>query len=64
MGWIELLTYFEAASTTSLDVSDEYAQAPIGSLKNHKFLPLTQMSVEYKTYQQKQQLVATTSCNI
>ena len=38
MGWIESPPYFCAASETGRDVAQQYADAPVGSLKNHKFI--------------------------
>ena len=37
MGWIESPPYFCAASETARDVADDYVNAPLGSLPNHKF---------------------------
>ena len=47
MGWVNSPPYFGAATETARDIADEYAQAPIGSLTPHKFLPLTQTSSVY-----------------
>lgn len=38
MGWIESPPYFCAASETGRDVAAQYAEAPIGSLPDHKFI--------------------------
>ena len=38
MGWIESPPYFCAASETGRDVAQQYAEAPVGSLENHKFI--------------------------
>ena len=42
MGWIESPPYFCAASETARDVATQYAETPMGSLHEHKFLALTQ----------------------
>lgn len=48
MGWIESPGYFCAASETGRDVGQSYAQTPLGSLPDHKFIEYTQTSDEYK----------------
>jgi hypothetical protein len=48
MGWIESPAYFCAASETARDVAATYAEMPIGSLADHKFLHYTQTSHAFK----------------
>jgi hypothetical protein len=48
MGWIESPPYFCAASETARDVAAQYAETPIGSLPEHKFLQLTNTSDDFK----------------
>jgi hypothetical protein len=43
MGWIDSPPYFCAASETARDVAEQYLQLSLGSLKPHKFLPLTEL---------------------
>ena len=49
MGWIESPAYFCSASETSRDVAEQYCQAPLGTLKPHKFLHYTQGSPSSQT---------------
>ena len=47
MGWMESPLYFCAASETGRDVAARYAEAPIGTLKDHKFRKLTKVMPEF-----------------
>ena len=47
MGWIESPPYFCAASETARDVAAQYAEAPLGTLPNHKFLSYTNTSTDF-----------------
>ena len=49
MGWIESPPYFCAASETARDIATQYAETKLGSLPNHKFLPLTQLHQDFQT---------------
>jgi hypothetical protein len=48
MGWIESPSYFCAASETARDVAATYAEMPLGSLKDHKFLHYTTTQRAYQ----------------
>ena len=50
MGWIESPPYFCAASETGRDVAQLYAEAPIGSLPNHKFIAHSLQGEDYNTF--------------
>ena len=50
MGWIESPPYFCAASETGRDVAAEYAEAPIGSLENHKFLAHALQGLDFESF--------------
>ena len=50
MGWIESPPYFCAASETGRDVAAQYAEAPIGSLNNHKFISHTLQGLDYESF--------------
>ena len=47
MGWIESPPYFCAASETARDVAAAYAELPVGSQKDHRFLPHTTTDPAY-----------------
>ena len=47
MGWIESPPYFCAASETARDVAAQYAETPLGTLPDHKFLHLTNTSNDF-----------------
>lgn len=49
MGWIESPPYFCAASETARNVAQQYAETPLDSLPNHKFLPYTNMEQDFTT---------------
>jgi len=51
MGWIESPPYFCAASETGRDVAQQYAEAPVGSLENHKFIAHSLQGEDYETFQ-------------
>jgi len=51
MGWIESPPYFCAASETGRDVAQQYAEAPVGSLENHKFIAHALQGEDYATFQ-------------
>lgn len=44
MGWVESPLYFCTASETARDVAAQYAETPMDSLLDHKFLPLSNTS--------------------
>lgn len=48
MGWIESPGYFGTASETARDVGHVYAQAPVGTLPEHKFEEYTKANPDYK----------------
>ena len=50
MGWIESPPYFCAASETGRDVAHQYAESPVGSLENHKFLAHALQGMDYETF--------------
>ena len=50
MGWIESPPYFCAASETGRDVAAQYAEAPVGSLDNHKFISHTLQGLDYEAF--------------
>ena len=47
MGWVESPPYFCTASETARDVAAQYAETPMDSLPNHKFLSLTNKSDDF-----------------
>ena len=47
MGWIESPPYFCAASETARDVAAQYAETPLDSLPNHKFIEHTQTNADF-----------------
>ena len=51
MGWIESPPYFCAASETGRDVAQQYAEAPVGSLDNHKFIAHSLQGEDYNKFQ-------------
>ena len=51
MGWIESPPYFCAASETGRDIAQQYSEAPIGSLENHKFISHALQGEDYDTFQ-------------
>lgn len=48
MGWIESPPYFCAASETARDVASQYAELPLETMPDHKFLHHTQLDDSYK----------------
>jgi hypothetical protein len=48
MGWVESPPNFCAASETARDVADQYAECPIGSVANHKFIEHAMSGAEVK----------------
>ena len=50
MGWIESPPYFCAASETGRDIASQYAEAPVGSLENHKFISLALQGTDYESF--------------
>ena len=48
MGWIESPPYFCTASETARDVAAQYAELPMNTLPDHKFLQHTTSNDEYK----------------
>ena len=51
MGWIESPPYFCAASETGRDVAQQYAEVPVGSLHNYKFISHALQGEDYATFQ-------------
>ena len=51
MEWMESPPYFCTASETGHDVAARYAEAPIGTLKDHKFLKLTEVCQSFSPFQ-------------
>ena len=51
MGWIESPPYFCAASETGRDVAEQYAETPVGSLENHKFIAHSLHGEDYDSFQ-------------
>jgi len=51
MGWVESPPYFLAASETGRDVAQQYAEAPVGSLDNHKFISHSLQGEDYNSFQ-------------
>ena len=49
MGWMESPPYFCAVLETGRDVAARYAEAPIGTLKDHKFRKLTEVMPEFQS---------------
>ena len=47
MGWIESPPFFCAATETGRDVAEDYVEAPVGSLPEHKFEKYTAGSTAY-----------------
>ena len=51
MGWIESPPYSCAASETGRDVAQQYVDAPVVSLNNHKFILHALQGEDYVTFQ-------------
>ena len=50
MGWVESPPYFLAASETGRDVAQQYAESPVGSLDNHKFISHSLQGEDYNSF--------------
>ena len=49
MGWIESPPYFCAASETGRDVATQYAETPIGTLRDNKFIDMAAQGADFDT---------------
>ncbi len=54
MGWIELPSFFCAATETSRDIALQYSDTAVRSLKEHKFQAYLKGNVTFEEFQEKE----------